>query len=258
VLMKRRRYKPEDCENEASSDLILLYRRRAKLYDRSSLFLYLAGFRHWSYRKEAIHSIGLRPGDTIVDLGCGTGLNFSILQQGIGPQGKIVGVDITDAMLEVAKARVAAHGWSNVELVKCDVAEYLFPSPLDGILSTFALTLAPEYDEVVKDGALALRPGGRFVVLDFKRPSGWLMNKAAPLLSLLLTGPFGGTIEMASRTPWKSLEKYLALVQFTNLYFGGAYIVTGEKAALPAIGKVIGDTKDRHRKVSQHIFPSHL
>ena len=228
-------------KKDAAAALILLYRRRAKMYDRSSLFLYLAGFRHWAYRKEAIHSLGLRPGDTIVDLGCGTGLNFPILQQGIGPQGRIVGVDLTDAMLEVAKARVAASGWSNVELVKCDVADYVFGSPVDAILSTFALTLAPEYDDVVKNGALALRPGGRFVVLDFKRPSGWLMNKAAPLLALLLTGPFGGTIDMASRTPWKSLEKYLALVQFDNLYFGGAYIATGEKGAPAENVKPIGD-----------------
>lgn len=56
------------------------------------------------------------------------------------------------------------------------------------------------------------------------------MNKAAPLLARLLTGPFGGTIEMASRKPWQSLEKHLALIQFTDLYLGAAYIATGEKA----------------------------
>jgi hypothetical protein len=59
------------------------------------------------------------------------------------------------------------------------------------------------------------------------------MDKAAPLLAKFLTGPFGGTIEMASRKPWQSLEKHLALIQFTNLYLGGAYIAAGEKPVPP-------------------------
>ena len=217
-----------------SVSLISLYRKRAKRYDRSALFLYLAGFRHWAYRKRAIQSLLLHDGDTVVDIGCGTGLNFSLLQEQVGPSGKIIGVDLTDAMLNEANARVAAHGWSNVELAKSDAADYVFPSDVDGIISTFALTLVPEFDEVVRNGAVALRPGKRFVILDFKRPSGWLMNQAAPLLAKLLTGPFGGTIEMASRKPWQSLKKHLSLIQFTDLYLGGAYIAAGEKPASPA------------------------
>jgi len=138
-------------------------------------------------------------------------------------------VDLTDAMLDQAAERVASNNWSNIELVKGDAANYEFPPGLDGIFSTFALTLVPEFDEVVRNGALRLAPGKRFVILDFKKPSGWLMKKAAPALAKLLTGSFGGTIEMASRKPWRSLEEHLALIQFTNLYLGGAYIAAGEK-----------------------------
>jgi hypothetical protein len=61
------------------------------------------------------------------------------------------------------------------------------------------------------------------------------MNKVAPLLARLLTGPFGGTIEMASRKPWESLGKHLTLVQFRNLYLGGAYIAAGEKCVSLAL-----------------------
>jgi ubiquinone/menaquinone biosynthesis C-methylase UbiE len=178
-------------DNSSSAVLISLYRKRAKRYDRSTLLLYLAGFHHWAYRKRAVESLALCQGDTVVDLGCGTGLNFSLLQARVGQSGKIIGVDLTDAMLDQAAERVAANGWSNVELVKSDAAKYAFPSGLEGILSTFALTLVPDFDEVVRNGALALAQGKRFVVLDFKRPSGWLMNRAAPLLAKLLTGPFG-------------------------------------------------------------------
>jgi demethylmenaquinone methyltransferase/2-methoxy-6-polyprenyl-1,4-benzoquinol methylase len=220
-------------ENRDSDGLISLYRKRAKWYDRSTLLLYLAGFNHWAYRKQAIRSLTLNHGGTVVDLGCGTGLNFSLLQEQVGPRGRIIGVDLTDAMLDEAATRIAANRWSNVDLVKRDVAAYVFPSPVDGILSTFALTLVPEFDEAIRNGALALQPGKRFVILDFKSPSGWFMDKAAPLLAKFLTGPFGGTIEMASRKPWQSLEKHLALIQFTNLYLGGAYIAAGEKPVPP-------------------------
>jgi ubiquinone/menaquinone biosynthesis C-methylase UbiE len=64
--------------NTESLRLISLYRKRAKRYDRSALLLYLAGFRHWAYRERAIQSLALNDGDTVVDLGCGTGLNFSL------------------------------------------------------------------------------------------------------------------------------------------------------------------------------------
>lgn len=215
-------------DNTGSVSLISIYRKRAKRYDWTTLLLYVAGFRHWAYRKRAIKLLALEQGDTVVDLGCGTGLNFSLLQGRVGPAGKIVGVDLTDAMLDKANARVAANGWSNVELVRSDAADYLFPAAVDGILSTFALTLVPEFDAVIRKGATALLPGKHFVILDFKRPSGWLMDRAAPVLAALLTGPFGGTIEMAARKPWLSIEKHLSLIQFTNLYFGGAYIAVGE------------------------------
>ena len=150
----------------------------------------------------------------------------------MGPRGRIIGVDLTDAMLAEAHARIDTHGWANVELVKSDASLFVFPLAVDGILSTFALTLVPDFDNVVQMGAASLLRGKRFVLLDFKMPSGWFMTKFAPLLAALLTRPFGGTIEMASRKPWESLAKHLSLTQFTNLYFGGAYIAVGEKARL--------------------------
>lgn len=221
-------------DSTGSVKLVSLYRKRAKRYDRIALLYYFAGFRHWAYRIAAVEIKRLDCPFTVVDLGCGTGLNFSLLQEQVGARGKIIGVDLTDAMLDAASVRLAAHGWSNVELVKSDAADYAFPSAVGGILSTFALTLVAEFDDVIRNGASALLPGRRFVILDFKRPSGWFMDKAAPLLAKLLSGPFGGTLEMASRKPWQSLERHLALIQFTNLYRGGAYIAAGEKPVPPA------------------------
>jgi ubiquinone/menaquinone biosynthesis C-methylase UbiE len=216
-------------DNSLSLKMISIYRKRAKRYDRTTLLLYLIGFRHWTYRKRAVEVLCLKKGDTVVDLGCGTGLNFSLLQEQIGPEGKIIGVDLTDAMLAEANLRVLTHGWFNVELVKSDAALYVFPAALDGIISAFALTLVPEFDKVVRRGSEALRFGKRFVILDFKMPSSRFMKTAAPALAKLMTGPFGGTIEMATRKPWQSLKRYLAATEFRDLFHGGAYIAVGEK-----------------------------
>jgi len=62
-------------------------------------------------------------GDTVIDMACGTGLNFSLLQKAVGPGGRIVGVDLTDAMLARAQDRIKANGWSNVSLVQADAAD---------------------------------------------------------------------------------------------------------------------------------------
>jgi ubiquinone/menaquinone biosynthesis C-methylase UbiE len=219
----------DESKSAESARLISLYRKRAKRYDRSAILLYLLGFRHEAYRKRAIKCLALEAGDTVVDLGCGTGLSFSLLRAQIGPSGKIIGVDLTDAMLEQARLRIAAHGWLNIELVKSDVTDYVFPQGVDGIFSAFALTLSAAFDDVIRKGAWALLPEKRFVILDFKRATGGFMNLIAPVLVKLLTGAFGGTIDMASRKPWQSLKKYLLLQEFANLYFGGAYIAVASK-----------------------------
>jgi demethylmenaquinone methyltransferase/2-methoxy-6-polyprenyl-1,4-benzoquinol methylase len=206
--------------------LVDLYRRRARRYDLSANLYYLLGFREQAYRRKAVEALKLRPGHTVVEIGCGTGLNFGWLQQRVGPQGQVIGVDLTDRMLSQARRRAEERGWTNVELVQSDAANYPFPTGLNGVLSTFALTLVPEYDRVIAYGARALKPGGRFVVLDIKQPPCaplWLVK-----LGVALTRPFGVSLDLAERHPWESVARYLNPVSFEEFYFGFAYISVGE------------------------------
>lgn len=206
--------------------LMQLYRKRAKRYDFTANLYYLIGFREWAYRKKAVAALNLNPGDTVVEVGCGTGLNFSLLQNAIGPAGKIIGVDLTDRMLAQARERVEGEGWSNVELVQADAASYEFPSGTNGIISTFALTLIPEFDEVIRRGAAALAPGGRWVVADFKLSEGWAAH-LTPILEPLVK-PFGASLDLTDRHPWESMRKYLKNVAVEDVYLGFAYIAVGE------------------------------
>lgn len=207
--------------------LLKLYRKRARRYDLTSRLYGLLGFRIGSCRERAVAALGLEPGDTVVEIGCGTGLNFSLLRTAVGAEGRIVGVDMTDAMLERARRRISDEGWRNVALVHSDAASYEFPQGVAGILSTFALTLVPEFDRVVQRGARALRAGGRWVLVDFKLPETAWEKALLPLL-LPLSRPFGVTLDLAQRHPWESLACHLDRFEMEEHYLGFVYVAWGE------------------------------
>jgi len=205
-----------------------LYRARAANYDFSANLYYLIGFREVSYRKRAVSALGLHNGDTVVEVGCGTGLNFPYLLQSVGKTGKLIGIDLTDRMLEKARDRVRRNGWQNVELVEADAIAYVFPAGIQGVLSTFALTLVPEYEQVIAHSAHALASGGRLVIADFKRPDNWPLWLVR--LGVLITNPFGVSLDLTDRKPWKVMTKYLSRVTVTESFGGSVYIAVGEKS----------------------------
>jgi len=207
--------------------IVDVYRRRAANYDRTSKLYRLLGFREGRYRRLAVDALGLSPDDTVVDVACGSGLNFPLLEEKVGPAGRIIGVDLTDAMLDEARERVVRHGWENVELVQSDAATYEFPPGVNGILSTCAITLVPEYDEVIARGAAALAPGGRLVVFDLKEPDRW--PEWAIRVYVAISRPFAVTRDLGERRPWVSVERRFPVHATIGLYGGAAFLAVGEK-----------------------------
>ena len=201
-----------------------LYRQQAKGYDASGI----SALQPW--REKAVKRLDLRRGDLVVDVGCGTGLNFALVQAAIGPEGRIVGVDLTEAMLNQARQRVAENDWNNVELVQSDAAQYEFPGQVDGVLSTFALTFVPDSARVIQQGARALRPGRRWVVLDMAWPSGWPL--ALRRLLFMLTA-YGITADVIQRRPWQTIweamEQNLVDVARQRFWLGFFYLACGRK-----------------------------
>ncbi len=212
---------------KSKGELVELYRRRAKHYDVTANLYYLLGFQELPYRQKAVKALHLQEGDLVVELCCGTGLNFRLLQQEVGRAGKIIGVDLTDAMLDKARERVKKNGWGNVELMHQDVAAYHLPESVDGVISTFALTLVPEYEEVIHRIHASLRLGGRFSLLDLKLPDGPLRHLAP--LGVFLTKPFGIEMKLAERHPWESMQKYFSKTSLEDLFGGFTYLAVGEK-----------------------------
>jgi demethylmenaquinone methyltransferase/2-methoxy-6-polyprenyl-1,4-benzoquinol methylase len=207
-----------------------VYGKRAKNYNFTANLYYVIGFREYAYRRKAVEALNVQRGDTVVEISCGTGLNFSFLQEAVGADGRIIGVDLTEAMLDQAQRRVERHHWKNVELIHADAARYRFPDQIDGVISTFAITLIPEFDEIIKHGAQALKPNSQWVVLDFKLPSDSLAFLAP--LAVAIMKPFGVSLDLADRHPWESIERCMGNLSMQEMYGGFAYIATGTKATI--------------------------
>jgi len=207
---------------DTEAALIETYRKRARHYDITSRLVPFGPQR--AHRRRAVRALRLRPGDSVVEIGCGTGLNFPSIEREIGPGGRIVGVDLTDAMLAQAQQRIESNGWSNVSLVQADAAEFEFPTEVDAILATYAHSLLPEPGQVIAHGAASLSAGGRWVVLDLKIPEfapRWIARS-------------GALEEWRARRPWEAIrvamQDTLADLSWTELFFGIAYLAAGSAA----------------------------
>jgi len=120
-------------------------------------------------RREARLALGVQRGDRVLDLACGTGLNLPHLRELAGDEGYVMGVDLTLAMLDIARRHIARHSWKNVETREADAAQLPFPAAsFDKAICTFALNIIPDYVRAVEEVHRVLAPGGRFVVLDVK------------------------------------------------------------------------------------------
>ncbi len=213
--------------------LIAVYRKKAKHYDITSRLYPVPGYPQRAQRLRAVRALGLRAGDSVIDMACGTGLNFPLIEAAIGPHGRIVGVDLTDAMLARAQDRTERNGWSNVSLVQADAASFDFPTGVDAILSTYALCQVPECAEVIAHGAAALSHGGRWVVLDLKLPDN--APRWPTQFGIAIVRHFASIDEWIMRRPWEAISaamrEELADASWTELVFGTAFLAAGSRVA---------------------------
>jgi ubiquinone/menaquinone biosynthesis C-methylase UbiE len=192
------------------------YRRKAGRYDRRTR-------RADRFRSLAIERLALEPGETVIDVACGTGVNFALIQERIGSEGRIVGIDLSPDMLDEARRRVDAEGWRNVTLVEASVEDADIPDSADAAL--FSLTHDVLQSEAAVGNVLRhLRPGGRVSSFGAKWAPSWRLPVNAWVW--YTARQYVTTFERFDR-PWHLLERFVPGLRVRSLAFGALYVAWG-------------------------------
>jgi ubiquinone/menaquinone biosynthesis C-methylase UbiE len=123
-------------------------------------------------RSRAIRMMALRPGNRVLEVGCGTGRNFALLERAVNKSGSIWGVDFSAGMLEQAKTLCARKGWLNITLIREDAAAYTLDQQVDGALFSLCYGTMANRVEALRHAWSFIRPGGSLVVFDGRVPEG--------------------------------------------------------------------------------------
>jgi SAM-dependent methyltransferase len=184
------------------------------------------------YRALAVERLALRLGETVIDLGCGTGLSLPLLAPQVGGQGRVIGLDASPDMLAIARRRVEAGGWRNVDLVEAFAHEFHPNTPVDAVLACNVNQLVASR-EVMEQVLSWLRPGGRIVAAGGKGGRG--VGGLAVAVFVYATVCLFQRERTAAKwilhpRPWFVLEELLPSLEVETLRGGTTFIAHGVKS----------------------------
>jgi SAM-dependent methyltransferase len=192
------------------------YRSRARIYDLELLLFE-------PIRQHAIDRLGLKKGDRVLDVGCGTGLSFTALEGLVGPTGSIAGIEQSPEMLERARARAGENNWRNVELISASVEEAAIPIAADAALFHFTHDIM-RTPKAVANVVSHLKPGARVVAAGLK----WAPVRTMPLNLFVWNAALRSTstLEGLAR-PWSHLDGILQGLRVEQMLGGTVYVASG-------------------------------
>ena len=199
-----------------------LYRRVARGYDRHMRFADRV-------RAAAHERLALAPGDTVLDVACGTGLSFAAIQERIGGEGRLIGIEPSPDMIAQAREKVARAGWENVDLIEARAEEAEIPADADAVLFFFThdvLRSEPALENVFAH----VRAGARVVSAGGKWAPWW-----APIVNAVVwwqARRYVTTFE-GFDAPWSRLGLRVPDLEVRPQIFGGAYLAWGTAATPP-------------------------
>lgn len=154
------------------ADAVRKYDAAAKHYDRFMDLVFGKLLNVERHRERVVALLGDVEGKTVVEVGCGTGRNLSMLVRAVGPRGRVIGVDCSHGMLEQAEQRIRRHGWRNVELVHGDAVELdAIREPVDAVLSVWCYGTVYDLAGALRRAVDVLGPNGRLAIMTFVRAS---------------------------------------------------------------------------------------
>lgn len=189
------------------------YDARAGLYNAIVRALSFGG--DSEYRRKAVGRLQLKPGHRVLDVGCGTGLNFRWLSAAVGPTGLVVGTDLARRMLRQSST-------PGVHLVQSAASQRIFrPASFDAVLSTYVISTLLD-EQVVHPMIDALKPGGRIVIVDDNLPPGWYIGPGFMLRNLWRHG-----WPDLRKATIRALEPHVTNLDVTFCHYGMIFVISG-------------------------------
>jgi len=179
-----------------------------------------------SLRQKAVQLLQLKPGDRVLDVGCGPGGSFPYLVDAVGTSGEVVGVDISPEIAINARRRIEKNRWSNVRVIEGDARTVELDGTFDGLLmfaaadsyaSPHALDNLFSY---LKNDARVAAFGAKLSLHRF----GWILNPFFRLAFRKLSFP---STPMIDRQPWRLLEKRVGQLNVEEHFFGWMFLAWG-------------------------------
>lgn len=192
------------------------YRRRARSYDYE-----LLAFE--PVRRRAVQALALRPGQTVLDVACGTGLSLPLLAEAVGPRGHVIGIEQSPEMIERARQRTRLAHWRQVTLIQDSAEGARWYRHADAALFMFT------HDVLQSDAALAnmlahLKPGARVAAAGLQWAPAW----ALPLNLFVLGAALYSVTTLAGLDqPWQRLARHLDDLRLEPMLAGAVYVATG-------------------------------
>lgn len=156
--------------------------RSETVWDRWSDWYTLSERDFEPIREDLLAHLDLKPGDRVLDVGCGPGVNFAPIRGAIGDGGRLVAVDYSPEMVAKARTRVDDRGWENVTVERADATTAELGGPFDAAVATLSLSVMPDVARAVENVHDALEPGGSLAVLDLQPFQFGLRRAVNPLL----------------------------------------------------------------------------
>jgi len=191
------------------------YRRRARFYDLELALIE-------PVRRRAIERLELKGDETVLDVGCGTGLSFELLEQRLGREGKIVGIEQSADMLVQARSRAERNHFENITLINSPVEDAEIPVLADAALFHFT------HDILRTPAAVAnviqhLLPGARIVASGLK----WARPWALPTNLMVLQAALVSVTSLEGLAqPWSNLARWARIDDVSMMLGRGVYIAT--------------------------------
>ena len=199
--------------NEVS---IALYRDKAEGYDRSAAFT-------MPLRKRTIALLQLQSGQTVLDIGAGTGLSYELLREAVGPSGQVLAFEQSPEMFEIARVRVQQKGWTNVWHANAPAETVRLPSLADAVLFNYTHDIC-RTPEAVANILRQLKPGARVAMAGIKFFPWW--TGPLNLLAWMKNRPYNAKAADLWQ-PWSLVAAHCDDFTWRSTQWGMGYVASG-------------------------------